>query len=667
MRALTILFILLFVGSCTYMQKINDGSTAYDRKQFSLAIKMLPQEYQSEKSQLNKAKLAYMLAESFDRTLQNDQAIEWYKTAYDNGYGIESLKGYATSLKKAERYEEAKAAFKELGIELGSPYEFRKDISSCDIAMGWKKNENDNAYKIKASPFNSSSAEYGPYIYRDGSVIYTSDKGSTNEEEVYKWTGNRFSDLYASESDNEELNGLLESINTPNNNEGTLSFNKSQDLMIFTRCSGEDKADHFCKLYYSELIEGDWSEARVAEFTKVGVNYGHPTFHHAGKIVFFSSNDPDGWGGYDIYASELGEEGWKEPRLLGRSINTESDEKFPFLDGDTLYFASDGHTGMGGLDVFKTFLQNEKKWTAVQNLLPPINSGHDDFGFIVDRINPKGTEIIQQGYFCSSRPLGEGNDDVYTFTKINPPPKVVEEPPVVIKEKPKVKAIEHKIMLEVFVVEKILQNEKDPNSKVLGKRPISAALLDMKENNAKTQKVKANNKSSFTIELKEESDYYFFASKNNYLNKNGSFSTKGIAKDDKNPVQKFELEIVLDKIYKDKEIVLENIYYDYDKWLIRTDAEPTLSKLYLMLSQNPTIKIQLASHTDCRGKDAYNLSLSQKRAQSAVDYLIKKGIQTDRLTAIGYGENSLAVNCNCDDCDENQHQANRRTTFKVID
>jgi len=663
---LILLPFLVCCFSCSFVQKVNDGTTAYERKQFALAVKMLPEEYNKEKSQILKGRLAYQLAESYKRTNQNDEAIDWYKTAFDSSYGIDALKGYADALKQAERYKEAKAAYKELGIEIGSPYEYRKDISSCDIAAGWKKNAVDNAYKTIATDFNSSKADYAPIIDKNGSIIFTSDRGAINEKEEYKWTGNRYSDLYIKLSESNEVNGYSDVLNSSENNEGTASLNSNGTEIIFTKCAGAEDEDHYCKLMSATYESDAWSTPKILNFTKPNINYGHPTFHSSDNIIFFSSNDPDGWGGYDIYASERGTEGWKEPRLLGRSINTEKDEKFPHMDGDTLYFASEGHTGMGGLDIFKTYLQNGKKWVPVQNMLPPINSGSDDFGFVVDYINDKDSKVLQHGFLSSNRPLGQGNDDIYKFTKIVPPQKVIpsrKDTTVVVKKEPVV----HKILLEVFVVEKIYQNPDDPNSKVLGRRPISNPDIQMKIGQKANAKVKPNNKGAYIIELDSEKDYYFFASKANYLNNNGFFSTKGIGKDSKTPIQNFDLEITLDKIFKNKEIVLENIYYDFDKWNIRTDAEPSLIKLYSLLNQNPGIKVQLASHTDCRGQENYNQELSQKRAQSAVEYLIEKGIQSDRLTAKGYGESSPAISCSCNDCDEDEHQANRRTTFKILE
>ena len=206
----------------------------------------------------------------------------------------------------------------------------------------------------------------------------------------------------------------------------------------------------------------------------------------------------------------------------------------------------------------------------------------------------------------------------------------------------------------------------DPNSKVLGRRPLNGAAV-VAEFGKKKQNFTVAEDGFFTMELTENMDYTFSATMKDYLANSTKFSTKGIAKDPKNPIQVFEVEIELDRIYRDKEIVLENIYYDYDKWDIRPDAEPTLSELAEVLKQNPNIRIQLGSHTDCRGNDNYNQDLSQKRAQSAVNYLIGKGIDASRLTAVGYGESQPAADCVCSRCTEVEHQTNRRTTFKIVE
>jgi outer membrane protein OmpA-like peptidoglycan-associated protein len=171
----------------------------------------------------------------------------------------------------------------------------------------------------------------------------------------------------------------------------------------------------------------------------------------------------------------------------------------------------------------------------------------------------------------------------------------------------------------------------------------------------------------FTFELEENTDYNFLGSRDGFLNNETTFSTKGIGKDPNFPVQKFEVELVLDQILIDKEIVLEDIYYDFDKWDIRKDAEPSLNRLAQTLKLNPDLIIQLGSHTDCRGNDRYNQDLSQKRAQSAVNYLITKGIASERLIAKGFGESDPKADCACSRCDEEEHQENRRTSFRILE
>ncbi|MEL7220524.1 MAG: OmpA family protein, partial [Bacteroidota bacterium] len=225
--------------------------------------------------------------------------------------------------------------------------------------------------------------------------------------------------------------------------------------------------------------------------------------------------------------------------------------------------------------------------------------------------------------------------------------------------------IVYKNYLDVYVVEKIYQEPGNPNSEVLGRRPLNGATLDIKlakENRAVT----IDEEGKVRLTLKDNSAYEFFASKEGYLNNDARFSSVGLGRDPNNPEQIYEVEIVLEQIFLDQEIVLENIYYDFDQSFIRNDAKPTLNELASVLRKNPEINIQLGSHTDCRGADGYNETLSRKRAQAAVDYLIENGIEAFRLAAVGYGENSPAADCLCSRCDEDQHQQNRRTTFKIL-
>lgn len=651
----------LFLFGCKYTQKIRDGRTAFDRKQFSVAVPMLEKEYKKTKSRVEKGKIAYMIGESYRQMNKPDEATNWYLTAYDYQAGVEALREYAYALKKGEQYSEAKKAFKNLGIEIGSPYEYRREITACTLAEDWQKDPKE--FQIELANFNSSNADYAPVHYQDNQLVFTSDRlASSAEAEVYNWTGGYFSDLYLVNLQSSDVQPFDLAINS-NHNDGALTFNSDFTELYFTRCFSEDKyGDNYCKLMVS-VREGDqWSVPKVLNFVEEKVNYGHPALSKDGNTLYFSSNHPDGWGGFDLYTSNRTPEGWSFPKVMGRGINTIGNEKFPYIHEDTLYFSSDHISGMGGLDIFKSYRINEDRWSPSLNMKPPINSGADDFGFIVDRETPTKEGVLQTGYFTSSRNSGMGSDDIYRFEKIVPPPPPVVEVDTVVEEKP----IVYKMILNGYILEKIYKFADNPNSPILGRKPLKNAVVKAmfgKEELSFT----VGEDGLFTIELEEELDYDFFASLEGYLNNTEIFSTKGIGKDPNNPILTFEIEIVLDKIFKDKEITLDNIYYNYNEWDIRSDAEPTLKDLATVLEQNPSIKIQLSSHTDCRGKNNYNEDLSQKRAQSAVNYLISKGIPPDRLVAKGYGENALAIDCVCTRCTEEEHQANRRTTFKILE
>ncbi|MEZ5043405.1 MAG: OmpA family protein [Saprospiraceae bacterium] len=655
---LPVAIVLAFlVHACSYTQRVSDGPTAFKVKQYSVAARMLEKEFKKAKTRIEKGKIALMIADSYRELNQSDKSIAWYQTAYDNNAGVDALREYAYALKKAERYDEAKQAFKDLGIEIGSPYEYRREIRACEIAEGWK-NEKRRAYEVDLTDFNTGYADYSPMLYKDKQMIITSDRKGGTGDDTYNWTGNNFSDLYLVDLQSNTVNSFDKMLNTEDN-EGTVAFSPDFQEIYFTRCFGPKKEDAFCKIMYSENKGNSWTVPRMVNFIENGVNYGHPSLSADGQKLYFSCNHPDGWGGYDIYVSERKGDSWDIPKLLGRTINTAGNEKFPYIDKDTLYFSSDYHPGMGGLDIFKSYNKGDNQWSPVQNLRPPINSGGDDFGLIIDEKAPKTGDLLQIGYFTSTREAGIGNDDIYRFEKrpLPPPPPVPEE-----EKKP----IVYQMFLDGYVLEKIYEDPLDPNSRVLGRKPLNGATVDILIGKQKKQ-VTVGEDGLFSLELEEDMDYDFLAKLENYLNNKANFTTKGIGKDPENPIMRYEVEIVLDKIFLDKEIRLENIYYDFDRWEIRDDAKPTLNALIETLKLNPELRIQLSSHTDCRGVDRYNENLSQKRAQSAVDYLINNGIGADRLTPKGYGESIPEVNCICSRCTEEEHQENRRTTFKIIE
>ena len=673
LRWTNLLLLLLLSSSCSYTLKIKDGSTAYERKQFATAVPLLEKEYPRAKTRKEKGQLAYLLGDSYRRIGQDAKALPWFEAAFANNFGADALKAQAFTLKKLERYAAAREVFKNLGIEIGSPYEYRKEITGCTIAEGWLNERPDNGWSIESVPFNSPQNDFSPVFYHDGRLVFTSDRNMIVGKENYRWTGNKFMDIFIAEPKSASPQTFDSQWNTASN-EGTPCFNKSATEAFFVRAVGAYKGDDaYCKIYFSEKGRTDalWSVPVPLPFQKEKLNYFHPVLSPDGNTLYFACNDPEGWGGFDLWSAQRNskaETGWDAPKALPRSINTPSNELFPTFDADTLYFASDGHTSMGGLDVFRSYKSEKNAWSPPQNLKAPINSGADDFGFIVDRASmtvlkdPKPGDLIKAGYFTSNRTLetAKGGDDIYRFEQRIPPPK----PPKI--DTVPTKPLAYKIILEGYVLEKIFSDPANPNSKILGRKPLSGAAVQA-EWNSKKQTFKIKDAGFFRMELAENTDYVFNATLEGYLANSAKFSTKGIAKDPSNPVQTFEIEIVLDQIFRNREIVLENIYYDYDKWDIRPDAEPTLNRLAEVLRQNPEIRIQLGSHTDCRGNDAYNQNLSQRRAQSAVNYLISKGIDGSRLSAKGYGESQPAALCACSSCTEAEHQTNRRTTFKVVE
>lgn len=654
-------YLLLLLSSCVYTEKVRDGKTAFERKQYKVALPMLEKSYKKAESKAQKGKIAYMIAESYTLSGQSSKAVEWYKIAYDNQAGVEALRKYANGLKQNEQYEQAIAAYKELGMELGSSFEVKRDIQACQTALIWLSPKVRSPYLVEQAAFNSPFDDYAPAHYTADQLVITSDRPNPDSPKNYKWTGRAFSDLLLIDKTNNTVKNFGAQINTLSN-EGCATFSSDFNMMVFTRSVAETKnGDEYMKLMYARRSGVLWSEPEEIAFCKEKVNYWHPFLSADNTKLFFAANDPDGWGGFDLYVSAINPNGeFGNPTLLPRTINTIGDEVFPTLDKDTLYFSSNYHQGMGGLDIFKTILLNANTWTTPQNLKSPINSGADDFALLVDNTNIKSNDVLQTGYFTSNRKGGLGGDDIYTFKKINLP-KLPED--TILKPK---KDIVYEMILDGYVVEKIFQQADNPNAKVIGRKPLANANVNITFGKDK-KVITTNDEGYFSLNLSENTDYSFVAQKENYLNNSAKFSTKGIAKDPNNPSQRFDIEIVLDKIYKNREITLENIYYDFDKADIRDDAKPTLHLLAKLLQENPKIKIQLSSHTDCKGNDKYNEDLSQRRAQSAVDYLIGLGIESNRLTAKGFGETQPEVNCECNKCSDAELQANRRTTFKIVD
>ena len=674
-------FVLLntFSSCRLFFETQIDAASAYESKQYILATDLLIEQYNEAKELQKKSDIAYKIAECFRLANRTKDSEKWYQKALE--YSSDSIVTfkYALALKSNGNYKRAMQLFKEYALNNpNDKIRATREIQACRQAMEWQKDL--TAHKIvNLQNLNTAASDFAAVPYSDKQLVFTSSRKDAKGEDIYGWTGEKYSDLFVTT----EINSFVytpamqfgDSINTAYN-EGIASFTADFEQVYFTACGSKSEQDNYCQIYTTQKNEdGVWILPEpVRLFETDTFNLGQPFITPDGKQLYFSADAADSFGDKDLYVvTKMNDGFWSEPKNLGPAINTENYEGYPYIGTDgLLYFASNGHGGMGGLDIYVAE-EEEKVWQNPQNLKAPINSHADDFAFTMKPyIAPELIDSIEMmGYFSSSRPSGKGNDDIYMFVLEVPkeeetPVATVDTPKVTVNVKPKPPKIRY--LLEGKILQKQFEIADNPDSKETGKTGISQAIVEIwgvSDNSNITKRLVTNSKGEFSLEVEAEATYQLSASKNGFFRNSSSVSTKGKTPIDN--VVKVYTEIVLDKIYKQREIVLNDIYFDYDQALIREDAKPTLNKLAKLLNENPQIKIEMGSHTDSRGSDSYNQTLSQERAESTVSYLVSLGIDSRRLVAKGYGETRLKNECEDGvTCTEEEHQLNRRTTFKVL-
>lgn len=640
--------------SCSFTKGIKSGEEAYERRQYSVAINLLEKEYVKTSSKQQKARSAYLLGQSYLKIQDYNEAKKWSQLAVEFSYGVEALTLYAKTLKQVEDYDGAITVYRQIANQTQRKQETDREMSICNFAKELKNNP--KPYKIDRLNQNSSVSEYAPVIYDNQFLVFTSERKEATGSSVYKWTGEKFSDLFVMIKTGSDVRSFDPVINT-GSNEGAACFTSDMNIIYFTRCASENNGDAYCKLMVSHKIDGSWTDAEVLPFVMDKVNYGQPALFEHGEVLLFVADIESPGGTSDIYYTEIRNDGsFSHPEKLPSHINSQGNEKFPTTDGDTLYFSSDYWPGMGGYDIFKAYLKPDGSWSQPENMGAPINSGGDDFSFIVDRTTKPKSGIIKEGFFVSSR-NGDLKDDIYKFQELLPKPKEPDQP-IIVK---------NTVFLTVNTYAPEYKIADDPNSGIFRNLPLGNSLINIEDETGKRISTNQTDGNGFFVtEIPVNTTIKIIAANAGYLNAVGTIGTFNLVFDTLKHTTTVNLSLVLNKIYEDKEIILDNIYYDYDKWNIKEEAIPTLDFLVVLMKENPQVKIQLSSHTDCRGDDAYNLELSQKRAQSVVDYLILKGISPQRLIPKGYGETMLIEKCICEKCTEKQHQINRRTTFKII-
>lgn len=466
-------------------------------------------------------------------------------------------------------------------------------IQGCELAPGWKKNP--TRYEVRRmDKFNSRRGEFSPMLAGDkyDQLYFASSRSKDKDAKVSAITGQNNNNLFLVKQDEKGAwlapVELEDEVNTEYD-EGTPSFSPDGNTMYYTYCAQDPEGPRTAEIYISTRSSAKWGKGTRATIVKDSVTaLGHPSISPDGKYLYFVSDAVGGFGGKDIFRARVAGNDFGPMENLGEEINTPGDEMFPYVrDSVTLYFASNGHPGMGGLDLFKATQDSTGKWN-VENLGAPINSMGDDFG-----ITFAGKE--ERGFFCSNRNDARGYDHIYSF-----------ELPTIT------------IFIEGIV------NDVD-------EYPIEDATVSIVGKDGLNVKVPVKKDGTYRVELERDIRYVMMASARGYLNQNYELHT--------GPEEKNETYIVdffLSPI--SKPVVIDNIFYDFDKATLRPESKKALDEMIKMLNDNPNVTIELGAHTDRKGTDQYNERLAQRRAQSVVDYLIAGGIEAARLEAKGYGE-----------------------------
>jgi peptidoglycan-associated lipoprotein len=596
----------------------------------------------------------YYIGESYRLSNRLFLAEPYYKAAIDKGYKSDSLRlYYAYALKANGKYDEARTQLNVLSNNDSNPgLKKRAEDELQNISYLDELRSKPSYYRVRnLEAINTSFAEYGP-AYRENELYFTSNRGSSK---IYKATGTPFSNIFKAQTrganvDASTVEALHEFINSVDANEGSVTFSPDGTRMVFARGNtGKKKGGDEVNLFMSTYRNGLWTEPRPLNINDPKAWDSCPAFSPDGKTLYFASNrkpDPNArrsdvvnYGGIDIYSAKMDARGrFSKPRNLGPEINTPGNELFPYVAEDgNMYFSSDGHPGFGGLDLFVSKRINGR--IIIENLGQPMNSKADDFGIYFFRAD--------RGFFSSNRDGGKGDDDIYTFVNEDPDLKIVN-----------------------YLLAGTTQTHDDKNSIQILPR-VKVQLLD--EAGKLVDETITENDGKFLFRVYENETYNLVAEKvggmDRFLVTRGIYTMKGkevdktTLKDLVNTITQ-DTVLVLEKIIKDKIFVLDNIYYDLDKDNIRPDAALELDKLVTILKDNPEIKIELSSHTDDRAPDDYNMDLSDRRARSAVNYLVSKGIDRSRLVAKGYGESRLIIK---NAKTEEEHQVNRRTEFKILE
>jgi outer membrane protein OmpA-like peptidoglycan-associated protein len=628
----TLVFVLsITIGAFAQGSKLNKADKKYDKYSYIDAIEIY--EKVAEKG-YKSAELFEKLGNAYYFNGELDKASKWYGELFALNQEVDSeyYFRYAQALKAEGNYEKSNQYMELFAQKTNDTraklFQENKDyLTDIDAVSG--------KYTMDKTDVNSEFYDYGPTFFGK-QIVFTSSRSEGNQySKIHDWTKQNFTDLFVASIDNEGKLGSVENFSKTVNtkyNESSPVFTKDGKTMYFTRNNYNDgkkrKSDDKVimeKIYKAELVNGEWTNVKEVPFSNDNYKTAHPTLSPDEKTMYFASDMPGSFGNSDLYKVSIDSNGnFGSPENLGPTINTEGRETFPFVDADNnLFFASDGHPGLGGLDIFEAKSANNSFEKPV-NVGKPLNSQMDDFGYIT---NKDGL-----GFFSSNRDGGSGYDDIYTFTVCT-----------------------HTLtgLITDIDTKAIL-----PNAKVI--------LFDDKMN--KISETTSSDKGAYSFKIECNKKYYVRASKEEYETTEKSFGPVTKTGESKLDIELkrniFPVEVGTDL---GKVLGVSIIYFDLDKWNIRPDAAEDLEKIIAVMNQYPNMTIDIRSHTDSRQTHKYNELLSDRRAKSTLEFMVKNGINRNRLTAKGYGETQLVNNCSDDvPCSEAEHQKNRRSEFIVL-
>lgn len=672
------------------------------------------------------------LAESYKNTNQWGLSEQVYASFVNgNEATTEDVFNYASVLRSNGKYGESDSWMSKLQAKAPNDTRAKNFVNNASELSSLQKDE--GRYKITHLAVNTESQDFGTNYYKDKVVFASSREGTKSIRRNHNWNGLPFLDLYVVNKDTDQLTPPEQFSKRLNNkmHEGPASFTKDGNLIAFTCNNYKGKSEDGTvklKIFFSEMVEGDWGKETPFKLNNDEYSVGHPWLSQDGSTMYFSSDMPGGKGGVDIYKIHKTDGSWGEPQNI-TGINTEGNELFPFYqeDEELLFFSSNGHLGLGGLDVFVSEDTGDGIYTKILNVGVPLNSRWDDFGLIVD-------ESMKKGYFSSNRDGGKGNDDIYSFELLKPftfgvilkgtvkdkegnilPGTIVnlydtsgsvvdsittgddgaytfnverDQDYSIGGKKDKyfdgANTTTSKTDKDEVIID--LELEKDPGlslyalitDKKTGE-PLENVSIKLVDNFTGSKKLfttgdiggfrspladkKLQDRGSYNLELSKEGYFPKTFTYNILFDKEGQYDVHA------GLVGGLSLAPEVKDI---KDLVqINDINFDLNKYKIRPDAAIELDKIVSVMNEYPNMVVELGAHTDCRGSKKYNESLSDKRAKASAAYIKKNIVKPERIYGKGYGESRLLNNCACEgrlksDCDEDTHATNRRTEFRII-